>query len=56
MQKGKFSAGTDILVTKLNKVDLPALGKPTKPTENIISLKNDKFKGFVNFRQSIPLI
>jgi len=31
VQKGKFSAGIPILVSTLNRVDLPTLGRPTMP-------------------------
>jgi hypothetical protein len=34
VQKGKFSAGTDIFVRTLNIVDFPTFGNPTIPREN----------------------
>ena len=34
VQKGKFSAGMPILVSTLNRVDLPTLGRPTMPIWN----------------------
>jgi hypothetical protein len=33
VQKGKFSAGTDIFVRALKIVDFPTLGNPTIPNE-----------------------
>ena len=34
VQKGKFSAGTERLVSALNSVDFPTLGNPTIPIES----------------------
>ncbi len=34
VQKGKFAASMPALVSALNKVDLPTLGKPTIPHRN----------------------
>ena len=36
MQNGKFSAGTWSFDKKLNVVDLPTLGKPTRPIFNVL--------------------
>jgi len=33
VQKGKFSAGTDCSDKRLNVLDFPTFGSPTKPTE-----------------------
>jgi hypothetical protein len=44
VQNGKFSAGTPILVKRLKRVDLPAFGRPTRPTENIKFGENGRKK------------
>ena len=36
MQKGKFSAVAEDLVSTLKKVDLPTLGSPTMPTFRLV--------------------
>ena len=38
VQKGKFSAAIPDLVSALNRVDLPTLGKPTMPQLNPMCL------------------
>ena len=39
VQNGKLATGTVFLVIRLNRDDLPALGRPTSPTESIEQIR-----------------
>jgi len=51
VQKGKFSAGAELLVNTLKNVDLPTFGTPTMPTRKFVPTRpiNGFFSGSSTF-------